>query len=98
MNPSLLLPAAILVVATSAFATDSRANGLETKRFIRSSDGSVYWLAENERRYAFPDGATLQSWLGGTPGMLADAPDELLEQYPVGGPMTVLSPIRRCTS
>lgn len=89
MKPSLLLPAAILVVATSAFATDSRANGLETKRFIRSSDGSVYWLAENERRYAFPDGATLQSWLGGTPGMLADAPDESLEQYPVGGPMTM---------
>lgn len=62
---------------------------LETSQFVRATDGTVYWLSEDERRYVFPDGATLQSWLGGTPGMLKDATDVELEPFPVGGPMTV---------
>lgn len=62
---------------------------LETKQFVRAADGTVYWLSEDERRYVFPDGATLQSWLGGTPGMLKDATAIELEPFPVGGPMTM---------
>ncbi len=62
---------------------------LEPGQFIRASDGTVYWLSEDERRYVFPDGATLQSWLGGTPGMLKDATDTELEPFPIGGAMTL---------
>ncbi len=75
--------------ALFALPVAAHAAELEPGQFIRSTDGTVYWFAENERRYVFPDGATLQSWLGGTPGMLNDAPDADLEQYPVGGPMTM---------
>jgi hypothetical protein len=77
------------VGALFALPVATHAAELEPGQFIRSTDGTVYWFAENERRYVFPDGATLQSWLGGTPGMLNDAPDAYLEQYPVGGPMTM---------
>lgn len=89
MNQKLLLAAALAVGALLASPFGTKAAGLETEQFIRSSDGTVYWLAANERRYVFPDGATLQSWLGGTQGMLNDAPDEILEEHPVGGPMTM---------
>lgn len=87
MKTSIIALAAIGALFALPVAT--HAAELEPGRFIRSTDGTVYWFAENERRYVFPDGATLQSWLGGTPGMLEDAPDHVLEQYPVGGPMTV---------
>ncbi|MCR4256195.1 MAG: hypothetical protein NUW08_00640, partial [Candidatus Uhrbacteria bacterium] len=87
MKTSIIVLATIGALFTLPVAT--HASEFETGQFIRSSDGTVYWFAENERRYVFPDGATLQSWLGGTPGMLNDAPDADLEQYPVGGPMTM---------
>lgn len=87
MKTSIIALAA--VGALFALPVATHAAELETGQFIRSSDGTVYWFAENERRYVFPDGATLQSWLGGTPGMLNDAPDADLEQFPVGGPMTM---------
>ncbi|KAA0205960.1 hypothetical protein EDM68_03765 [Candidatus Uhrbacteria bacterium] len=83
------LPALAIIGACFALPVATRAAELEPGQFVRSSDGTVYWFAENERRYVFPDGATLQSWLGGTPGMLNDASDVDLEQYPVGGPMTM---------
>ncbi|MEK7473125.1 MAG: hypothetical protein AAB668_00120 [Patescibacteria group bacterium] len=87
MKISIIALAAIGALFTLPVA--AHAAELEPGQFIRSTDGTVYWFAENERRYVFPDGATLQSWLGGTPGMLNDAPDADLEQYPVGGPMTM---------
>lgn len=89
MKKLLLLAALALAGASLASPTATYAAELETGKFIRSSDGTIYWFAEDERRYVFPDGATLQSWLGGTPGMLEDAPDEALAPYPVGGPMTI---------
>lgn len=80
----LALAGTVLVSPAPSYAAE-----LETERFIRSSDGSIYWFAEDERRYVFPDGATLQSWLGGTLGMLEDEPDAALAQFPVGGLMTI---------
>ncbi len=84
-----LLPALAVIGAFALPAVTHAADEIAPGMFIRSSDGTVYWLAENERRYVFPDGATLQSWLGGTPGMLGDAADIDLEYFPVGGPMTM---------
>jgi hypothetical protein len=79
----------LAMIGALALPAMTHATELGPGQFIRSSNGTVYWIAENERRYVFPDGATLQSWLGGTPGMLNAVQDNNLEQFPVGGPMTM---------
>ncbi|MCK9361225.1 hypothetical protein M0Q28_03260 [Patescibacteria group bacterium] len=89
MNKLLLSAIAMLGGAALLSPFVASAAELEPGQFVRATDGTVYWLSEDERRYVFPDGATLQSWLGGTPGMLKDATDGELEPFPVGGPMTM---------
>jgi hypothetical protein len=81
---ALAIGSALLNLPLAASAAESAPQG-----FIRGSGPTVYWLAQDGKRYVFPNEATLQSWLTQqeTTGQVVS--DAVLAQHPIGGNMTM---------
>jgi len=81
---SLLLVGSLLTLALP-FASQAAPAG----HFIKGSGDTIYWLGTDNKRYVFPDEATLQSWLSQTETQGEILAPEILATYPLGGAMTV---------
>lgn len=59
----------------------------EQKKIIKADNGSIYYLAADNKRYIFPTEGTFESWFGDYSDMMQMTVTRL-QAYPIGGNVT----------